>query len=102
MVAATKLQLVRDNWETHARTLDEALLNNRKLWTVLLTSTLNEENEVAAEIKNNIANIANFIFSHTMRVMLEKKPEQLDTLISINRNIAAGLRGIAADEPAAA
>jgi glutamate synthase (NADPH/NADH) large chain len=45
-----------------------------------------------AEIKQNIANLAIFIFKRTVELMIDKKPERLGVLININRQIAAGLR----------
>ena len=52
------------------------------------------ENQLPQEIKQNLANLANFIVKHTMTLeaALEKKPESVGVLININREIAAGLR----------
>jgi len=90
--AASRLQVIRDNWEGKRTELDEALTFNRKLWTVLVASATDAENPLPQAIKNNIANLALFIFERTFTMMTEPAPEKLGALININREIAAGLR----------
>ncbi|MFL5207653.1 MAG: flagellar biosynthesis regulator FlaF, partial [Microvirga sp.] len=53
-------------------------------------------NPLPAAIKQNVANLGIFIFNHTLAVMTQPAPERLAILIDINREIAAGLRGPAA------
>ena len=92
MRAATHLQAVRDDWAGRRGELDEALTYNRKLWTVLVTSATDAENPLPLPIKNNIANLAIFVFERTITVMTEPAPEKLAALVTINRELAAGLR----------
>ena len=100
MKAATRLQVIRDDWEGRRAELDEALTFNRKLWTILVTSVTDAENPLPQTIKNNIANLAIFVFERTITVMMEPGPEKLAALVTINREIAAGLR--AQPQPASA
>lgn len=93
MKAAARLQTVKDNWPGASGELGHALLYNRKLWTVLVTSATEASNPLPLAIKNNIANLGMFIFQRTQDVDLEPAPEKLGILVSINRNIAAGLSG---------
>ena len=90
--AATRLQAIRENWEGRRAELDEALTFNRKLWTILVASVTDADNPLPQAIKNNIANLAMFVFERTITVMLEPAPEKLAALVNINREIAAGLR----------
>jgi len=92
MRAASRLQNIQDDWVIRAPELDDALTYNRKLWTILVTSATEAENPLPREIKQNIANLAIFIFKRTVDVMIDKKPEGLSVLVNINRQIAAGLR----------
>ncbi|WP_417670873.1 flagellar biosynthesis regulator FlaF [Roseibium sp.] len=93
MKAAARLQLIKDEWEeTSFADKDEALTYNRKLWTILVTSATSAESQLPQEIKNNLASLGVFVFKHTMAIMVDPVPEKLNTLISINRNIAEGLR----------
>lgn len=91
--AAFRLQAVADDWATRARELDDALSYNRKLWTYLVSAIINEDNPLPVDIKRNILGLANFIFNHTFRIAAAPAPEALAVLVSINRDIAAGLRG---------
>jgi flagellar protein FlaF len=90
--AAARLQAVRDAWPNKSD-LDAALLYNRKLWTIFLDSALNEESPMPPEIRQNIANLGMFVMKQTLAVTTEPKSERLISLININREIAAGLRG---------
>src|ERR671938_544725 len=92
MKAATKLQAIRDDWEGRRRELADALTYNRKLWTILVSSATEETNPLPVPIKQNLANLGIFIFNHTIAVMTQPAPERLGILITINREIAAGLR----------
>ena len=89
--AATKLQAIRDDWDGKRRELFDALTYNRKLWTILVSSATEEGNPLPVPIKQNVANLGIFIFNHTLAVMTQPAPERLGILITINREIAAGL-----------
>jgi len=87
------MQHVKDQWQENREHLHQALQYNRKLWSVFVSSVANPENPLPKPIKNNIASLGVFIFRHTVSVQARPEPEKLDVLISINRDIAAGLRG---------
>ncbi len=91
--AASRLQNVHDHWESQRSALDHALLFNRKLWTVFMTSATNSENPLPAEVRQNIANIGIFVINQTLNVISNPQPERLRSLININRQLAAGLSG---------
>lgn len=96
--AAARLQSVHDIWEEDLSggvktKLDEALLYNRKLWSVFLSEMADANHPMPREIRQNVANIGLFVLSHTVSVMSNPRPEQLGSLININREIAAGLLG---------
>jgi flagellar protein FlaF len=94
--AAARLQSVCDSWENIApkdvrAMLDEALLYNRKLWSVFLGDIAESDHPMPHELRQNVANIGLFVMNHTVTVMNDPKPERLGSLININREIAAGL-----------
>jgi flagellar protein FlaF len=89
------LQAVKDSWETARGTLTDALLYNRKLWTIFLTSATSGENPLPTDVRQNVANLGLFVMNQTNSVMTDPKPERLTTLININRELAAGLRSSA-------
>lgn len=90
--AAARLQAIRDGWDKTRPELDAALNFNRKLWSIFLTSATNSENPLPATLRQNIANLGIFVFNHTLAVLANPEPETLGSLISINRELAAGLR----------
>jgi len=89
--AASQLQAVRDSWDGNAQVLNDALMYNRKLWSVLLTSVTDSTNPLPADIRQNVANLGLFVMNHTLTVSAEAKPQRLNSLITINRELAAGL-----------
>ncbi|HVY00711.1 MAG TPA: flagellar biosynthesis regulator FlaF [Pseudorhodoplanes sp.] len=91
--AASRLQAVQDKWDTDRAGLDGALLYNRKLWSVFMSSVTGPDHTLPAEIRQNVANLGIFVFNRTLAIMSNPQRESLASLISINRNLAAGLLG---------
>ena len=91
--AAQKLQDVVNNDEATFEQKFEALMFNRKLWTIFLSEALRDENPQPLDVRQNIANIGIFVLTQTAALQISAQPEQIKPLIEINRNIAAGLSG---------
>ena len=91
--AAARLQAIHDGWDTKRAELDDALLYNRKLWAIFLTSVTTSEHPLPVEIRQNVANLGLFVMNQTVSMLNEPKRAQIAALININRELAAGLRG---------
>ena len=91
--AAAKLQAVHDSWRDKPSGLSEALLYNRKLWTVFIDSVTRDDNQLPAQVRQNLTKLGAFVMGETFSLMTKPKPEHVESLIRINRGIAAGLRG---------
>ena len=91
--AASQLQAVRDNWDHTRGDLDTALQYNRTLWTIFFSAVTKDDNPLPPHIRENVANLGLFVFKHTLAVLADPRPERLGSLISINRELATGLRG---------
>lgn len=91
--AAAKLQAVHDSWRDKPAGLNEALLYNRKLWTVFLDAVTSEENKLPGIVRDNLRRLGVYIMAETFSLMTDPKPDHLQSIIKINRGIAAGLRG---------
>ena len=94
--AAARLQAVQENWNSDGGVrakLDDALLYNRKLWSVFVGDMADAAHPMPRELRQNFLNIGLFVMNHTVAVMSNPQPERLGSLISINREIAAGLLG---------
>lgn len=91
--AANMLQDLQTNWNPdNHEILDETLKYNRQIWMLFFDTALeNKDGNRPVELRNNIVNLANFVFKRTVEILSEPKKEKLDILISINRDIAAGL-----------
>jgi flagellar biosynthesis activator protein FlaF len=91
--SAARLQGIRDDWAARHHDLSDALLANRKIWTVFVTGMTSEDCQLPNLVRSNIVNLGMFIFNRTLQMSVDARPEQLNVLIDINRNLAAGLRG---------
>jgi len=90
--AAAKLQAVHDSWRDKPAGLNEALLYNRKLWTVFLDAVTSEENKLPGIVRDNLRRLGVYIMAETFSLMTNPRPDHLQSIIKINRGIAAGLR----------
>ncbi len=70
-----------------------ALNYNQRIWTVLQTYAT-EENPWPDQITANMVSLSIFIDKQTFKAMAEGEPKNLDVLININRQIAAGFRSV--------
>lgn len=91
--AANKLQEAINNANPRSEQTSQALLYNRKLWTIFLSEAMREGNPQPLDVRQKIANIAVFVLSQTSALQLSPQFDHFQPLIEINRNIAAGLCG---------
>ena len=90
--AAAQLQAVHDSWRDKPKGLNDALMYNRRLWTVFIDAVIRDDNKLPLKIRQNIANLGTFVMGETFSLMTKPRPEHLTSLIKINRGLAAGLR----------
>ena len=93
LAAAARLQSVVDTWKGRSTDLEEALLFNRKLWTIFVTSVVEKDNPLPRDIRQNVANLGLFVFNQTIALLVDPQPQRVAPLININRELAAGLLG---------
>ena len=94
--AALKLQQVQDSWDDknlNAK-LDEALKYNQMIWTFFQGELAKPDNPLPLKLRENLLNLSVFIDKRSFETMAFPEKEKLNILISINRNIAAGLEKI--------
>jgi len=91
--AALRLEAVHESWDSRRSELDSALGYNRQLWAIFLTSVTSSEHPLPVEIRQNVANLGLFVMNQTTSMLREPKRAQVAALISINRELAAGLLG---------
>ena len=91
--AAAKLQAVYDSWRDKPSGLNDALLYNRRLWTIFLDAVMSENNKLPVAVRENVRRLGVYVMAETFSLMTKPKPDHLTSIIKINRGIAAGLRG---------
>lgn len=98
---ADRLQHVIDDWNGPARAeLEAALRDNRLLWGTFYDQIMAERSgdapaHLPPHLSSNVIKLANFVFKRTIQAEGEPASDKLSILITINREIAAGLRGAA-------
>jgi len=93
LMAANKLQAVMTNADATFQQMSDALMFNRKLWTIFVSEAHRDGNPQPLEVRQKIANIGVFVLSHTAALQISRQRQHFKPLIEINRNIAAGLGG---------
>jgi len=93
--AARRLEAVRREWDSpeRAEILQAALRYNQHLWTFLQSELSVPDHEMLTPLRVNLLRLSGFVDRRTFEIMsaTEPDPDQLQVLIDINRNIAAGL-----------
>ena len=101
--ANKQLQALQAKWDSGitAEELTDTLTFNRQIWMLFVDTAIENTGEGhSLALRNNIVNLGNFIFKHTIEILAQPKKEKLDILIELNREIAGGLmQNIAAAQP---
>jgi flagellar biosynthesis activator protein FlaF len=98
MKAAALLRHAQAQWASpqRDRLLDEALRFNQRIWTFFQVSLMDKENKLPEEIKSQVLHLSAYVDRRIFEVMAFPEADKLSVLITINTNIAAGLKGSAA------
>jgi flagellar protein FlaF len=70
----------------------KALRFNHLLWTIIQADIVEPENKLPPEIKANIMSLSIFVDKQTAKALRSRDAADLESLININKNLAAGLR----------
>ena len=73
-------------------TFEQALRFNHLFWTILQADIMDAANKLPNPIKANIMSLSIFVDKQTSKALRSGDPADLDIMISINRNLALGLR----------
>ena len=89
--AAARLQTVHDAWDQNAGPARRRAALQSQALVGLSQRVTDGNNPMPSDVRQNVANLGLFVMNHTVAVMSDPRPEQLDSLININRELAAGL-----------
>ena len=81
--AAAQLQSFKDNWSYDESAVAEALMLNRKLWTILGTSATDDSNPLPDAIKENIGNLTVFVLKRTLEIMDDPSPGVVHGVVQV-------------------
>jgi flagellar protein FlaF len=97
MKAAAMLRNVQSHWASPDRDarLEKALRYNQRLWTFFQVALLDQDNPLPLALKENVLRLSAFVDRRVFDILANPAAEKLEILISINTNIAAGLKGSA-------
>jgi flagellar protein FlaF len=100
--SAKFIQDMQNDWDNvTSQILEDILRYNRQVWMMFYDTALeNPEGNRPNDLRSNIVNLAQFIFKREIEILAQPEKKKLDILISINRDIAAGLMEGAKNTPA--
>ena len=92
--AARKLKACQENWNTSdwEEKLEDALKFNQRIWSIFQGELMREDNPMPKNLRLDILRLSNFIDRRILETLAYPSPEKLNIIISINNNLAAGLR----------
>ena len=92
--AAAQLQSVVEKWDGQkSEAYFNALTYNRKLWVILFSAVTSADNPLPRDIRQNVANLGLFVFNETIELTNNAERGKFESLVNINRQVAAGLLG---------
>ncbi len=92
--AAQKLKICQDNWDSADldKKLDEALKFNQRIWSIFQGELIREDHPLPKKLRLDILKLGAFVDRRILETMAYPSPEKLNIVVSINKNLAAGLR----------
>jgi flagellar biosynthesis activator protein FlaF len=91
--AARYLQALQNDWQRTTNThLESALRINREIWLAFFeqaSARLHEDPEHSLSL--HVTSLSRFVLGRSLEILTNPDPEKLNALITINREIAAGL-----------
>lgn len=95
---AGRLERVRNN-DVSREEFADAIQHNQKLWTVFQVGLCEPDNPLPSELKVTLLNLSLYVDKTSFQAVATNDPELLRSLISINRNVAAGLSAAPKEAP---
>ena len=92
--AARKLKDCQESWDTENRDekLSEALKFNQLVWSIFQGELNKEDNPLNRKLRADLLRLSAFVDRRIFETIADPSPAKLNIVISINNNIAAGLR----------
>ena len=88
---AARLKIALDDGGKDMKMYQEAIRHNQHLWTLFQVALVDPSNPLKQETKIGLLRLSGYIDRVSFRAVTEYLPEALESLITINRTVAAGL-----------
>jgi flagellar biosynthesis activator protein FlaF len=79
----------------------DAIKHNQELWTLFQVLLADPQNPLPRDLKITLLNLSRYVDKVSLRASAEYNPDLLNSLIDINKQIAAGLSASPAESQAA-
>lgn len=99
--SAKFMQDMQNDWDNvTGQILEDILRYNRQIWMMFYdTAMQNAEGDRPDSLRQNILSLSQFVFKRELDILAKPEKQKLDILISVNRDIAAGLMEGAKNAP---
>ena len=87
---ARDLRQIADNWDSMQNELEGPLDRNQLLWA-LLSTEITENKTLPDDVRQNLLNLALFVFQKSLVMITEPTREGVMSLVNINMVLAQGL-----------
>ncbi len=91
LAAAAKMKAALDSKGEDMKLYEESIRYNQRVWTMFQVALVEPDNNLPHDLKQHLMNISRYIDSTSFRIITHFTPRQLESLINLNRTIAAGL-----------
>lgn len=93
--AASLLLHVKNSWGVHdyLDLMEHAIKFNQQVWTFFQAELTHPDNPLPEDIKKNLLILSYIVDRRSFDILASPEEKKIDLLISINQNIASGLRG---------
>ena len=88
---ANRLKIALDNDGKDIKLYQDALRHNQHLWTIFQVALTDPSNELTTDLKLTLLRLSGFVDQVTFKNICAFSSQALNTLIDLNRSIAAGL-----------
>lgn len=88
---ASRLKAALDGGGQDMKEYSDAIRHNQRLWTIFQVALCDPDNALPRELKTTLLNLSRYIDRVSFRALTAFAPQLLNSLIDINRIIAAGL-----------
>jgi flagellar biosynthesis activator protein FlaF len=77
--------------ENPTKDICDAVRLNWRLWTIFQAELSTPGHEMAEALRINMLTLCNFVDKRTVEILASPKPQLVQVLVSINKNVGAGL-----------